>query len=152
MQGTQTLTAQTWTLSLSQSQDQEAALDAQIATVMDALRGVTEHPANKPYLYVTDEDITGLPCFAQVRGASAGGQPIVPAALLCVLTTAAAANLVARAGANSAFRRCCLVPQRAAWSPTPQDTIFAVKAPKGTTLEMPDPNEAALMGGPRHYR
>ncbi|KIY95853.1 hypothetical protein MNEG_12111 [Monoraphidium neglectum] len=44
--------------------DQEGALDAQIASVMDALRGMTEHPANKPYLFVTDEDITGLPCFA----------------------------------------------------------------------------------------
>lgn len=42
-------------------------LDTQIHSVMEALRAMTEHPANKPYLYVTDEDITGLPCFAQVR-------------------------------------------------------------------------------------
>lgn len=52
----------------SRPQDQEAELDAQIASVVDALRGVTEHPANKPYLYVSDADITSLPCFTQVRG------------------------------------------------------------------------------------
>lgn len=35
---------------------------------------------------------------------------------------------------------------------TYQDTIFAVKAPKGTTLEMPDPVEGSAMGEARHYR
>jgi hypothetical protein len=34
----------------------------------------------------------------------------------------------------------------------PQDTIFAVKAPKGTTLEMPDPAEGTAVEGTRHYR
>ena len=78
--------------------EQEAALDAQIASVVGALRAVTEDAANKPYLFVTEADVTGLPCFAR-------------------------------------------------------DTIFAVKAPKGTTLEMPDPAEGtALAGGGRRYR
>lgn len=35
---------------------------------------------------------------------------------------------------------------------TSQDTVFAVKAPKGTTLEMPDPVEGTTLGGTRHYR
>lgn len=32
------------------------------------------------------------------------------------------------------------------------DTIFAVKAPPGTTLEVPDPEEAAVVPGQRRYR
>lgn len=47
-----------------------------------------ENPLNKPRLYVTEEDVTALPCFAN-------------------------------------------------------DTLFAVKAPPGTTLEVPDPRELA---------
>lgn len=49
------------------AQDQEASLDAQINSVMEALKAMTEHPDNRPYLYVTDDDITSLPCFAKVR-------------------------------------------------------------------------------------
>lgn len=57
-------------------------------TPRPALQALSENPLNKPRLYVTDEDVMGLPCFAN-------------------------------------------------------DTIFAVKAPPGTTLEVPDPREAA---------
>ncbi|GBF89163.1 transcription factor [Raphidocelis subcapitata] len=77
--------------------EQESLLDGQISSLMAALRAMTEHPANRRLLYVTDADITSLPCFAQ-------------------------------------------------------DTVFAVKAPKGTTLEMPDPAEGTSLGGARHYR
>lgn len=61
----------------------------------DALRAMTEHQHNKARLYVTDSDITSLPCFAN-------------------------------------------------------DTIFAVRAPQGTTLEVPDPEADGR--GQRKYR
>jgi len=59
--------------SQSHHQEQEASLDAQISSVMAALKAVTDHPANKPYLFVTDEDITSLPCFAKVHAGCGGG-------------------------------------------------------------------------------
>ncbi len=59
-------------------------------------QAITENPLNRPRLFVTDEDVTGLPCFAN-------------------------------------------------------DTLFAVKAPPGTTLEVPDPRQEPDAGG-EHMR
>lgn len=75
-------------------------LDQQIDAMTEAIKAMSEHPANKSHLFVTDDDITTLPCFAN-------------------------------------------------------DTIFAVKAPQGTTLEVPDPSDAAnghAKGTQRKYR
>ncbi|EFJ50317.1 E2F transcription factor family [Volvox carteri f. nagariensis] len=69
-------------------EDQERSLDDHIRIMTGAIQALSDNPLNKPRLYVTDEDVTSLPCFAN-------------------------------------------------------DTIFAVKAPPGTTLEVPDPREAA---------
>ncbi|KAG2496501.1 hypothetical protein HYH03_005326 [Edaphochlamys debaryana] len=68
--------------------DQERSLDENIRIMTGAIQALSDNPLNRPRLYVTDDDVTGLPCFAN-------------------------------------------------------DTIFAVKAPPGTTLEVPDPREAA---------
>ncbi|GIL85466.1 hypothetical protein Vretimale_10605 [Volvox reticuliferus] len=72
-------------------EDQERTLDEHLRLMSTAIQTLSDNPINKPRLYVTDEDVTSLPCFAN-------------------------------------------------------DTIFAVKAPPGTTLEVPDPREA---GDPR---
>nr|ABD77592.2 E2F1 [Chlamydomonas reinhardtii] len=73
---------------MSKLDEQERELDDNIRFMTSAIQALSENPLNKPRLYVTDEDVMGLPCFAN-------------------------------------------------------DTIFAVKAPPGTTLEVPDPREAA---------
>ncbi|GFR53033.1 hypothetical protein Agub_g15725 [Astrephomene gubernaculifera] len=80
-------------------EDQERSLDDHIRYMTTAIQSLSDNPLNKPRLYVTDEDVTSLPCFAN-------------------------------------------------------DTIFAVKAPPGTTLEVPDPREAAdpRDGGQMRYR
>ncbi|MEW5302885.1 MAG: hypothetical protein WDW36_005625 [Sanguina aurantia] len=79
-------------------QDQERSLDEQIASLAEALRAMTEHSANTEHLYVTDDDITALPCFRK-------------------------------------------------------DTIFVVRAPRGTMLEVPDPEDAAgEPGGSQRHR
>jgi len=75
--------------------EQEDALDASIEALSTALKALGEHPANHAKLFVTDEDITSLPCFAD-------------------------------------------------------DVLFAVKAPAGTTLEVPPPED--LGNGQRHYK
>jgi transcription factor E2F3 len=58
---------------------------------------MSEHPPNNARLFITDGDITALPCFAN-------------------------------------------------------DTIFAVRAPQGTTLEVPDPEDGLDARGQRRYR
>ncbi len=40
-------------------------MDAQIGRVSRALHALASAPAHQPHLYVTDGDITSLPCFAQ---------------------------------------------------------------------------------------
>ncbi|TVU29818.1 hypothetical protein EJB05_21405 [Eragrostis curvula] len=66
---------------------QEQALDERISDMREKLRNLTEHENNQRWLYVTEDDIKGLPCFQN-------------------------------------------------------ETLIAIKAPHGTTLEVPDPDEA----------
>ncbi|WIA09095.1 hypothetical protein OEZ85_008508 [Tetradesmus obliquus] len=85
------------TLELLQGQmaslrDADASLDAHIHQMTSCIKAMTEAAANKPHFYVTDDDITNLPCF---KG----------------------------------------------------DTIFAVKAPAGTTLEVPEPEKYRMEDG-----
>jgi hypothetical protein len=64
-------------------QEAKHALDAQIQGVTDSLKAMAEDPMNKSLLFVTDDDITGLPCFdkdtlfavkaPQVGGGGGGG-------------------------------------------------------------------------------
>jgi len=67
-------------------QDTEEALEREISELANAIKALGEEPAVAGRLFVTDDDITALPCFLH-------------------------------------------------------DTIFAVKAPPGTTLQVPDPEE-----------
>ncbi|XP_039844076.1 transcription factor E2FA-like isoform X2 [Panicum virgatum] len=80
--GISTLQAEVESLSL-----QEQALDERIRDMREKLRGLTEDENNQRWLYVTEDDIKGLPCFQN-------------------------------------------------------ETLIAIKAPHGTTLEVPDPDEA----------
>ncbi|KAK3158114.1 hypothetical protein QOZ80_2AG0133080 [Eleusine coracana subsp. coracana] len=66
---------------------QEQALDERISDMREKLRSLTEDENNQRWLYVTEDDIKGLPCFQN-------------------------------------------------------ETLIAIKAPHGTTLEVPDPDEA----------
>ncbi|XP_029122561.1 transcription factor E2FA isoform X2 [Elaeis guineensis] len=66
---------------------QERSLDERISEMRDRLRELTEDENNQKWLYVTEDDIKGLPCFQN-------------------------------------------------------ETLIAIKAPHGTTLEVPDPDEA----------
>lgn len=66
---------------------QEQALDERISDMREKLRGLTEDENSRRWLYVTEDDIKGLPCFQN-------------------------------------------------------ETLIAIKAPHGTTLEVPDPDEA----------
>ncbi|GJN21242.1 hypothetical protein PR202_gb08703 [Eleusine coracana subsp. coracana] len=66
---------------------QEQALDEHISDMREKLRSLTEDENNQRWLYVTEDDIKGLPCFQN-------------------------------------------------------ETLIAIKAPHGTTLEVPDPDEA----------
>ncbi len=72
-------------------------LEQHIAHVRSSIHSMTEDPANKERLYVTNEDIVSL------------------------------------ATINS-------------------DTVFAVTAPQGTSLVVPDPESDVEMGQPRNYR
>ncbi|KAL5199463.1 hypothetical protein ABZP36_020666 [Zizania latifolia] len=65
----------------------EQTLDERISDMREKLRGLTEDKNNQKWLYVTEDDIKGLPCFQN-------------------------------------------------------ETLIAIKAPHGTTLEVPDPDEA----------
>nr|GLL31308.1 transcription factor E2FB-like isoform X1 [Ipomoea trifida] len=65
----------------------ERRIDEQIREMQDRLRDLSEDENNKGWLFVTEEDIKGLPCFQN-------------------------------------------------------ETLLAIKAPHGTTLEVPDPDEA----------
>ncbi|XP_073004550.1 transcription factor E2FA-like isoform X2 [Typha latifolia] len=67
---------------------QEQNLDECISEMREKLRALTEDENNQKWLYVTEDDIKGLPCFQN-------------------------------------------------------QTLIAIKAPHGTTLEVPDPDEAA---------
>ncbi|XP_078430582.1 E2F transcription factor 3 isoform X2 [Wolffia australiana] len=66
---------------------EERHLDDQISEMRDRLRDLSEDENNQKWLYVTEEDIKGIPCFQN-------------------------------------------------------ETLIAIKAPHGTTLEVPDPDEA----------
>ncbi|XP_072964743.1 transcription factor E2FA-like isoform X1 [Typha angustifolia] len=67
---------------------QERSLDDHISKMQEQLRGLCEDKKNQKWLFVTEDDIKGLPCFKN-------------------------------------------------------ETLIAIKAPHGTTLEVPDPDEAA---------
>ncbi|CAL9000215.1 unnamed protein product [Prunus brigantina] len=67
--------------------DEERRLDQQIREMQERLRDLSEDESNKKWLFVTEEDIKGLPCLQN-------------------------------------------------------ETLIAIKAPHGTTLEVPDPDEA----------
>ncbi|KAL9228613.1 hypothetical protein vseg_004170 [Gypsophila vaccaria] len=67
---------------------EERRLDEQIREKQEQLREMSEEENNQKWLFVTEEDIKGLPCFQN-------------------------------------------------------ETLIAIKAPHGTTLEVPDPDEAA---------
>ncbi|XP_058771270.1 transcription factor E2FA-like isoform X1 [Vicia villosa] len=67
---------------------EEQSLDDQIREMQERLRSLSEDENNQKFLFVTEEDIKGLPCFQQ------------------------------------------------------NETLIAIKAPHGTTLEVPDPEEA----------
>lgn len=66
---------------------EEQRLDDQIREMQERLRSLSEDENNQKFLFVTEEDIKGLPCFQN-------------------------------------------------------ETLIAIKAPHGTTLEVPDPEEA----------
>ncbi|KAJ7981215.1 Transcription factor [Quillaja saponaria] len=66
---------------------EERRLDEQIREMQEQLRDLSEDEDNQKWLFVTEEDIKGLPCFQN-------------------------------------------------------ETLIAIKAPHGTTLEVPDPDEA----------
>ncbi|KAK8546259.1 hypothetical protein V6N12_027054 [Hibiscus sabdariffa] len=66
---------------------EEHTLDEQIREMQERLRDLSENENNQKWLFVTEEDIKGLPCFQN-------------------------------------------------------ETLIAIKAPHGTTLEVPDPDEA----------
>ncbi|KAL5538152.1 hypothetical protein UlMin_042804 [Ulmus minor] len=66
---------------------EERRLDDRIREMQERLRGLSEDENNQKWLFVTEEDIKGLPCFQN-------------------------------------------------------ETLIAIKAPHGTTLEVPDPDEA----------
>lgn len=66
---------------------QERQLDEQIRIMQERLRDLSEDENNQKWLFVTEDDIKGLPCFQN-------------------------------------------------------ETLIAIKAPHGTTLEVPDPDEA----------
>ncbi|XP_020111381.1 transcription factor E2FA-like isoform X2 [Ananas comosus] len=66
---------------------QEQNVDERISEMREKLRELTEDDNNQKWLYVTEDDIKGLPCFQN-------------------------------------------------------ETLIAIKAPHGTTLEVPDPDEA----------
>ncbi|ERN16172.1 hypothetical protein AMTR_s00030p00231260 [Amborella trichopoda] len=66
---------------------EEHRIDEQIREMQKSLRDLSEDENNQKWLYVTEEDIKGLPCFQN-------------------------------------------------------ETLIAIKAPHGTTLEVPDPDEA----------
>ncbi|XP_057534284.1 transcription factor E2FB [Amaranthus tricolor] len=66
---------------------EECRLDKQIREMQERLREISEDENNQKWLFVTEEDIKGLPCFQN-------------------------------------------------------ETLIAIKAPHGTTLEVPDPDEA----------
>uniref|UniRef100_A0A0A0KGX3 E2F/DP family winged-helix DNA-binding domain-containing protein n=2 Tax=Cucumis sativus TaxID=3659 RepID=A0A0A0KGX3_CUCSA len=66
---------------------EERGLDEQIREMQERLRDLSEDENNQRWLFVTEEDIKGLPCFQN-------------------------------------------------------ETLIAIKAPHGTTLEVPDPDEA----------
>lgn len=68
---------------------EEQRLDDQIREMQERLRGLSEDENNQKFLFVTEEDIKGLPCFQN-------------------------------------------------------ETLIAIKAPHGTTLEVPDPEEVSL--------
>uniref|UniRef100_A0A803KR80 E2F/DP family winged-helix DNA-binding domain-containing protein n=1 Tax=Chenopodium quinoa TaxID=63459 RepID=A0A803KR80_CHEQI len=67
---------------------EERRLDEQIREMQERLREMSEDENNQKWLFVTEEDIKGLPCFQS-------------------------------------------------------ETLIAIKAPHGTTLEVPDPDEAS---------
>ncbi|XP_052175327.1 transcription factor E2FA-like isoform X3 [Diospyros lotus] len=67
---------------------EEQRLDDRIREMQEKLRDLSEDESNQKWLFVTEEDIKGLPCFQQ------------------------------------------------------NETLIAIKAPHGTTLEVPDPDEA----------
>ncbi|XP_052175733.1 transcription factor E2FB-like [Diospyros lotus] len=67
---------------------EEQKLDEQIREMQERLRELSENENNQKWLFVTEDDIKGLPCFQN-------------------------------------------------------ETLIAIKAPHGTTLEVPDPDEAA---------
>ncbi|EHA8587321.1 Transcription factor E2FA [Cocos nucifera] len=75
---------------------QECSLDDHITEMREKLRVLTEDENNQKWLYVTEDDIKGLPCFQN-------------------------------------------------------ETLIAIKAPHGTTLEVPDPDEAGEYPN-RRYR
>ncbi|EFJ09877.1 hypothetical protein SELMODRAFT_229421 [Selaginella moellendorffii] len=66
---------------------QEESLDEKIRAMREKLKTMCEDVSNQQWLYVTEDDIKGLPCFQN-------------------------------------------------------ETLIAIKAPQGTTLEVPDPDEA----------
>ncbi|KAK9915554.1 hypothetical protein WJX75_000649 [Coccomyxa subellipsoidea] len=82
---------------ISQLQSESDVLEQHIVNVRNSIHTMTEDPANKERLYVTNEDIVGL------------------------------------ATINS-------------------DTVFAVTAPQGTSLVVPDPESDVESGQPRNYR
>ena len=77
--------------------DDSALLEKHIKELQDSVTLMTEHPANKARMYVTNDDIIKLRSIGD-------------------------------------------------------DTVFAVTAPHGTTLVVPDPDEAIEQGGQRRYR
>jgi hypothetical protein len=50
-------------LLLLRLQEADASLDAHIHQMTSCIKAMTEAAANKPHFYVTDDDITNLPCF-----------------------------------------------------------------------------------------
>ncbi|GBG92177.1 hypothetical protein CBR_g54574 [Chara braunii] len=73
---------------LDQLLEEDKRLDDSIREMHEKIRQFSDDEQNKPWLYVTEEDIKSLPCFQK-------------------------------------------------------ETVFAIKAPHGTILEVPDPDESA---------
>ena len=85
------------TLTFIHVQADSELLEQHIRSLQGNVELMTDHPANRARLYVTNDDIVKLKSIGE-------------------------------------------------------DVVFAVTAPHGTTLVVPDPDESVEQGGPRRYR
>ncbi|CAN1772346.1 Transcription factor E2FA [Linum perenne] len=98
---------------------EEQSLDNQIREMQERLRNFSEDENNQKWLFVTEDDIKNLPCFMV---SSFDVLPLLPKDFM------------------ESFH-CCDYDKviSSTWQ---NETLIAIKAPHGTTMEVPDPDEA----------